>query len=201
MYIDKIDELINNIIDSFYIDIWKKNKIKTDKFKEQGKEINQLILDYVNKLKNLEVTSKEHINFLKETIVRYLCYYIYLQISIKINNEDEFIRGIIEISKQENKNIKNFYNSNNNSSLFKLSIFLLDILNIVNLNDTDKIFKLVKSNPNKYNPIIEFLNDIGNEIVQKLFNKKNDNKQNIFWNYLGAFSISILKYHFNIINV
>jgi len=176
MYIDKIDELINNIIDSFYIDIWKNNKIKIEKFKEQGKDINQLILDYVNKLKNLEMISKEHINFLKETIIRYLCYYIYLHISIKINNEDEFIRSIIEISKQENKNIKNFYNSINNSSLFKLGTFLLDTINIINLNDTDKIFKLVKSNPNKYNPIIEFLNDIGNEIVQKLFSKKNVNQ-------------------------
>ena len=54
MYIDKIDELIDNIIDTFYNDVWKNNKIKykDGKFSESGKEINQLIT-FINSLIDL----------------------------------------------------------------------------------------------------------------------------------------------------
>lgn len=182
MYVDKVDELIDKILNMFYSDVWKGNKIKIKetKFNDQGDIINNLILEYVDKIKESEllIVGKSNIDFLKDTLRRYLCYYVYLSIYPLVNNEESFIKELVEISKnvQQNKlQIKNFYNSSNNSVLFKLSSLLEGILIIIGLEDTDKIYKLVKSNPNKYDPIIIFLNDVGNEFVQKSFTKKNPN--------------------------
>jgi hypothetical protein len=180
MYIDRIDEYIDKIIDSFYNEVWNNNKlkIKEGKFYIYAKDINRLILEYVNNLKekDIDVIKSEYKNFLKETIIRYLCFYVYLSIYYLINDEDIFIKEIILISKNDNKNIKNFYNSVNNSILIKLGQFLRNILVLVNINDSDKVYKIVKDDPIKYESVIIFLNDIGNEYIQKLFSNKNPNR-------------------------
>jgi hypothetical protein len=182
MYVDKVDELIDRILDLFYNNVWKNNKIKIKdtKFNDQGDIINNLILEFINNIKENEINiiGKNNIDFLKDTLKRYLCYYVYLSIYTIINNEGNFIKELIEITKnlQQNKLlIKNFYNSTNNATIFKLCSLLEGIIIIISINDIDKVYNLVKSNPNKYEPIINFLNDIGNDIVQKLFIKKNPN--------------------------
>jgi hypothetical protein len=182
MYVDKVDELIDKILNMFYTDVWKSNKIKIKdgKFNDQGSIINNLILEYVNMIKEneLNIVGKTNIEFLKDTLKRYLCFYIYLSIYPLVKDEEGFIKELVEISKnvQQNKlQIKNFYNSSNNSYLFKLCSLLDGILIILDIEDTDKIYKLVKSNPTKYDPIIMFLNEVGNEFVQKSFGKKNPN--------------------------
>jgi hypothetical protein len=182
MYVDKVDELIDKILNMFYSDVWQSNKIKIrdTKFSDQGDLINKLVLDFINKIKENEmnIVGKNNVEFLKDTLKRYLCYYVYLSIYPIVNNEESFIKEIVEITKniQQNKiQIKNFYNSANNSSLFKLCSLLDGIIVITGIDDIDKVYKLVKSNPNKYDPIIDFLNDVGNDLVQKLFIKKNPN--------------------------
>jgi len=182
MYVDKVDELIDNILNMFY-DVWKNNKIKIkeNKFRDQGDKINEMILEFIDsiKLKDLEVVGKNNVNFLKETLIRYLCYYVYISIYSNINDEEIFVKELIEITKnaQQNKTkIKNFYNSTNNSLLIKLTMLLSGILVIVDVTDAEKMYKIVKSNPIKYDPVIEFLNDVGNDLVQKLFIKTNPNQ-------------------------
>jgi hypothetical protein len=77
---------VHSIIDTFYNDVWKNNKIKykDGKFSESSKEIDQLILEYINNLKSKvsDVIKAEHNEFLKGTIIRYLCFYVYLNIYI-----------------------------------------------------------------------------------------------------------------------
>jgi len=183
MYVDKIDELIDKILNMFYSDVWQKNTIKlkdNKKFKDQGDSINKMVLDFIKNIKQseLEIIGKSHIDFLKETLIRYLYYYIFMAIYVIVNDEEIYIKELIEISKniaQSKLTIKNFYNSQNNSYLIKLNNLLSGILVMIEIDDPDKIVRIVKSNPNKYDPVVTFLNDVGNEYIQKLFNKKNPN--------------------------
>lgn len=181
MYIDKIDELIDSILNDFYYKEIKNNslldKIKKDKiFNKYSEKINEMIYKYMEKndkkLDDMEMT-KNNKQFIINIIYRYLAYYVYMWISNYNDNLDEYINNLMEITKSYENNkskylIKNFYNSDNNASLIKLYTMIKKIQILVNLKDAEKMANLINKDKSYYD-IAVFLNDVGNEFVMEYF--------------------------------
>ena len=117
MYINKVDELLDKLIDKFY-DYLIKNKI----FEQINKDTNfvrfqNLILDTIKKFVSLEVKD----TFISNIIKKYCAYYIYLGIGYYYKGgRDLFITNIIETSKNQKDSIisiENFFNSYTNSKI------------------------------------------------------------------------------------
>jgi len=183
MYIDKIDELIDSILDKFYYKEIKSvsqffEKIKKDRvFDKYYEKINSIIYSYIKGVDMTEIkkiiSQPENISFINEVNRRYLAYYCYMYIGYYVNDKEVYINNLLEISKQTSSNksefmIKNFYNSDNNATLIKLYDLIRNIVQLVNIDDPNKINDLISKN-DKYLPAAIFLNDIGNEHVMTHF--------------------------------
>lgn len=183
MYINKVDKLIDIIIDDFYNYIIKKNKIfskiiNESNFVKYQLEINKILSNYVNninteQIKNI-VTGDN--NFLKiiSIIKRYLAYYLFLTIGFnQSSKKDTFVNNIIEFTKNQgtfNYKIDNFFNSENNSILIKFHQIVKNSVTILEL-DSSKL-QIVKKK-DEYKDAINFLNDLGEDFVIKNFKLDN----------------------------
>lgn len=183
MYINKIDDLIDKIIDDFYSNIFANNahkKLYDDtNFVKNQKELNIILVNY-NKTINTDeikdiVQSGDNIDAVLEIIHRYLAYYFFLFIGIFYRNTlDNFINNIVEYSKNQinyDYKIQNFFNSENNSiviDLHKMIKYIYVLLDDKDVNDSNEM----KSAKN-------FLNYLGPEFVDASFKVNNDINQNL----------------------
>uniref|UniRef100_A0A6C0ABW3 Uncharacterized protein n=1 Tax=viral metagenome TaxID=1070528 RepID=A0A6C0ABW3_9ZZZZ len=185
MYINKVDELLDNIIDDFFSKTTKDKsftKIKTESnFVKYQLEINQLLADYI---KNLDTTKIKQIvnnddNVLKviNIVKRYLAYYIFLTIGYNMpSKNDTFVNNIIVFTKNQgtfNYKIDNFFNSENNSLLIKFHQIVKNTILLLEL-DSHKL-AMVAKRPD-FRSTIEFLNQMGDQVVKnfKLENLKGE---------------------------
>src|SRR5271154_4112765 len=105
MYIDKIDELIDSVIDDFYNYVIINNKdflkISTEpNFVKYQKLINNILTDYFKNIDKKEIseiiTNQDNIVTIIEIIKRYICYYLFLTIGFFYETKREtFINNII----------------------------------------------------------------------------------------------------------
>lgn len=191
MYITKIDNYLDKMIDKLYIFLRQKKV-----FEEITKDINfvtyqDYILNttksYVDSIdyKELKKIIKQdsNCNMLVNVIKRYSIYYIYLGLSYYYKSgRDLFITNIIETSKNQKDGIytiENFFNSENNA---KLISFFNDIKNIQTLYESgktwEKILLIIKNNPIKYQSTLDLFNELGDEFVTEHF-LVDDNFHNI----------------------
>ena len=202
MYINSIDVLIDNIINDFSnLIIFKKNSkynelfnkiLSKNNFLKYQKEINELLELYISKIKKIDisniVSNTKSINVLMNIIKKYLLYYIFLTINFHSNNKDEFINQLLQFnSNQKNFSLKviDFFNSDSNSKIIKLSNLIKNSLYIIDL-DKNEALKLYKKN--KYEDEFSFLNSIGKEIIDSQFKLENlkNNKSKQCHNIVNA---------------
>lgn len=190
MYISEIDNILNEIIDKFMYtwiieskldDILKfNNLIKEKKFIKHQKQINKLI-DYSNSLiqdndLNKIVSMNSNVFAIRNVILKYLCYYLFILIGIYYADTIElFNNNLIEFSRNQiNYSIKidNFFNTDSNYNIIKIINLIKELNEYANQkNNID--FKMSIE-------LSKFINSYGKENIEnlvKLINTK-DNSPN-----------------------
>jgi len=177
MYIDKIDELVDKIIDDFYNRIFLDKKamkmFEEINFIKYQLDINNLLNGYfetidkedIIKILQDEINTQKMIDFIK----KYIMYYTFATFAFYYKGkQDTFINNIIEFSKNQPKfnfKIENFFNSESNATTISMYILIKHVLEFMNAS-TVKINQMSK-NPN-YNDAKDFLDKLGPELVESL---------------------------------
>lgn len=186
MYINKIDDLIDKVIDDFYLNIIS-DKILPKIFKEINfvkfqKEINAIIANFVQTINLSEirelVKSSDAVHTISETLKRYVAFYLFLTIGFNYTSKDDtFINNIVEFTKNQQGfgfKIDNFFNSESNSLLIKYNVMIHNILILLDA-DQAKI-DILKVKPD-FKDTIMFLNQLGSDYISKNFMLSDTNKK------------------------
>ena len=184
MYINKIDELVDKIIDDFYNNIVLKKDVKKFfdevNFVKYQLEINKLLINYFNNIDKKEINDilqdEENTNKLIEIIKKYIGYYMFMTFAFFYTAKQEtYINNIVEFSKNQpgfNFKINNFFNSESNSIIVKFYIIIKNILTLLS-SDNTKQSQLSKKI--EYVDTITFLNELGQDFIEENFKLKNLN--------------------------
>lgn len=187
MYINKIDDFIDKVLDDFnnYIitnDTF--NVIINDlQFTKHQKEINNLLQKYIKtinleEIKNL-VKNKDMLDIIVNIIKRYITIYFFLCVGLH-NSKSEtklFITNLIEFTKNQHTyefKVSDFFNSESNALIIKYYIINNFILEIVNKHINKKQKHIAnKDTDYKYNPDFkkaqEIIEELGNDYIEQSF--------------------------------
>lgn len=185
MYINKVDDLIDRIIDDFYTVIIMKNK-KFDKLKEElnfiksQKDLNEIIVNYIKTIPPSEITDivkrGDSYSYIFDTIQRYIVIYVFLTIGIFYKGKpDMFINNLIEFTRNQQEyplKIDNFFNSESNSLIIKLFYMCKNII-ILAAKDTINI-EYIKKKPYA-TETMEFISNLSDEFIDAAFRLKSLN--------------------------
>ena len=147
MYINKIDSLLDKIIDDFYNRVIISNTDSGKEFKKIIQEpnfikfqpqINKLLINYTESINEKDITSiinnQDAIVSVTDMLKRYINYYFFLMIGLFYKTKSEtFINNIIEFSKNQPSfkyKSTNFFNSESNSNIIKYSGMIKNIMTI-----------------------------------------------------------------------
>ena len=182
MYITKIDELIDKIIDNFYNVVVIKNKdfIKITKeinFVKYQELLNKILIGYEKYIDIKEIQkiirNSDNVNIIINILKKYIGYYVFLYIGFLYKEKrDTYINNVIDFSKNQynfDYRVTNFFNSESNGNIIRLFILIKNITALVNA-DKVKLNILVKKH--EYQDAIDILNEIGGvggEYVNKNF--------------------------------
>lgn len=188
MYINKIDDLINDVLDDFYSNVILKNKLFTKIIQESNfvkyqKDINAIMIEYINSINTEQirelVKNSDSIHTITETIKRYIAIYLFLMIGFNYKGKDDtFINNIVEFSKNQpeyNYKIDKFFNSESNSQIIKYFILIRQILVLMDADAQQR--KDIFASRYDYKETVAFLNDLGSEYVEAQFKIKDKNEQ------------------------
>ena len=139
MYISEIDDILDKTLDKFMY-LWvldNKNKeiidyvklIREPNFVKFQKEINVLLEYGISLISDKDISkfvSKiSNINLIKNLILKYVGYYLFIFIGINYNSKIEsFNNNIIEFSRTQTNyklRIENFFNTESNSNIIKIT--------------------------------------------------------------------------------
>lgn len=177
MYINKIDELIDNIIDDFYATLMENSMFKKiigdNNFVKNQSEINKILVGYENQIdiKEIEdiINTDESIKMVINIIKKYLAYYLFLIIGISYTGKNEtFINNVLEFSKLQSGypyKVPNFFNSDSNSAIIKYVNILKNLVTLVEL-DQNKLDQYAKNDIFKAS--LEFYKEQSSEIIESL---------------------------------
>ena len=179
MYINKIDDLIDKVIDDFYAYLITNDKGLQKIFQEVNfikfqKEINLLMIAYTNTINLTEVRelvkSSDAVNSIAETLKRYVAFYMFLLIGFHYTSKDDtYINNVVEFSKNQSEygyKINNFFNSESNALIIKYNMMIKNILILLEA-DQSKI-DILKTKPD-FREAILFLNQVDYEFIEKNF--------------------------------
>lgn len=182
MYINKIDQLLDKILDDYYMYIVKNEKFqkiaRDDNFVKYQSNINSILQTYITSINKKEirdiVNNEDNVDRILELLKRYLGYYTFMTIGFFYNaKSDTYNNNIVEFSKNQgsfNLNISSFFNSESNSNIIVFFNIIKQIQTILELESSQ--LKIVISQP-KYKDTFEFLNKIGKDSVESMFRLKN----------------------------
>ena len=182
MYINKIDELLDMLIDDFYNKNILNEKfmsmLNDQNFVKFQLEINKILMEYVKKIDRNSideiVNNAENVKTIIEIIKKYLAYYIFFTICAFYKHRKEiFINNVIEFSKNQpsyNFKIDNFFTSDSNSEIIKYFDLIKNILILVNANE-HSYAQLITNE--KYGSAKEFLDEFGDVFVKENFKLEN----------------------------
>jgi len=181
MSINSIDTLLDNALDDFF----KENKLSSFFKMSNFVEKQKILLDGINNylktidLKDIKKNIKDEHNlkFIVNTIYKYIFYYSFILIGYHYTERiDVFKNNIIEISKLYDKqlyNVDDFFTSETNSNIFKLTEIVRTIHDI---NEVQK-----KKTEVKNEEMLKFIQEIGEETYDTFMNKlkqeKNEKKK------------------------
>jgi hypothetical protein len=182
MYINKVDDLIDRVIDDFYAVVIMKDK-KIEKLKQElnfiksQKDINEIIVNYIKTIPTAEITDivkkGDSYTIIFDTLQRYITIYVFLTIGIFYKGKsDVFINNMIEFSRNQAEyplKIENFFNSESNSLIIKLYYMCKNIL-IMLEKDSLKI-ESIKKEPYA-EETMEFINNLSIEFIDAAFRLK-----------------------------
>ena len=186
MYINQIDELIDKLIDEFYLTSIADNK-NLDKilgepdYVKFQKEINEMMINFSKRINITEirtlVKSIDAAYQIEQTIKRYIAYYIFLLIGFHYTDREElFINNIVEFTKNQynyNFKIEKFFNSESNALLLKYKTIMQYILIKLGTDQT-KVDRI--RNRKEYKETIAFLNSLPSmEYITSKFMIQNTN--------------------------
>ena len=189
MSINKIDILLDNVIDDFYLSIINKKKI-ISKITNDGENLakhQQYILDIIHKylesinrieIKNL-VTLEDNVDTIIKCIGKYISYYLFLQIKSGYKgSEKTFVNNLLEMCKNKsnyNIQIDGFFDSVSTRNIIELMILIDQINELLDSNEK-KIENLSKNDT--YHKAFKLLNNIGKDSIEKYF-KSTDKLRNM----------------------
>ena len=195
MYISEIDDILDQTLDKFmYLWIIENNLkelidynklIKESNFIKYQKEINK-ILEFgfeliSDKDINKFVNKKSNIDLIKNLILKYTGYYLFLLIGINYKGKIEvFNNNIIEFSRIQNNykiKIDNFFNTESNSIIIKNTNLIKELIDyITKIINGKKIDNLLDNYSDSLKEFIKLYgNDNLNNLV-KLFKKESNKK-------------------------
>jgi hypothetical protein len=174
MYINKIDDLINNLIDDFNISVISDQKIekiiKEENFIKHTELIKKLLDNYITKINLTDiielVKNEDNMEILLEMFTKYIKYYFLLIIGF-------YTKGDLEIYKSHIIKI-NLFDSENNSIIIKLNDIIQKILILINA-EAGEIEKYRKDIT--YDETIEFMNTLGRDFILENFKVENRKDQ------------------------
>lgn len=167
MYFNKIDDLIDNIIDDFFQKIivndkqYNKHKNEVNYIKKQN-DINDTILSYIQTIPTDSITDivkiGDNYNTIFNIIKKYIVLYLFVTIGIQFTGPpDVYINDVIKFTRDQHLfplKINNFFNTNSNSLIIKLYYIGSNFLNIL-AKGTDSIKK-----ENYYEETLDFINGL-----------------------------------------
>ena len=177
MYVNQIDEIIDNILNNFNIFLIDKNifnKIKQDiNFVIYQLDILNCIDTFIKSLPRNEILqvikNENNYNIIINIIKRYCAYDIFLGLAYYYNgSRDLYITNIIEISRYQKDaiiQIPDFFNSENNSKLVIYYNDIKNLLSLLQLKTIDKIKIILFNNIVKYDSTIKLFNDLGEDYI------------------------------------
>jgi hypothetical protein len=181
MYVNQIDELIDNTLNKFYLILKKENFIKKIledvNFVKYQNLILKFIQTFVNTISKKEifaiVKNESYVDLIINIIKRYCAFYIYIGISYHYTGSHSlFITNLIESSKYMKDStiqISDFFNSENNSKIIKFYYDIKNFIFLFEFKTIDKIKILLMNNPLKYDSTIKIFNDLGEDYVANNF--------------------------------
>jgi len=226
MYLSEIDDILDKTLDKFMY-LWVlDNKIKEiidysklikePNFVKYQKEIN-LLIEYSTGLINEKdinnfVSKTSNVNLIKNLVLKYICYYLFLFIGINYNGKiATFNNNIIEFSRtQSNYKLKidNFFNTESNSNIIKTTTLINEFIEYIEKTITNSK-KDKQQNEKKSYELSEFLKLYGEDNVNKIIElyKKEINKNKVVIQhniikimiYLNLYKTAEKKEIFNII--
>ena len=181
MYINKIDDLIDKVIDDFNSTvILSDNRIekflKENNFVKYQSDMNDILKKYINTLNLGEiktlVTNNDILNKIIGVLKKYITIYLFLFIGFYFKGTDTiYANNIIEFSKNQPEfgfKIDEFFNSESNSVVVELYSKIKKIQTL--LNTESKHRKESLSARTDYKNVILFLDNLGPEFVNMAFN-------------------------------
>lgn len=186
-YINKIDILIDESLNNFYIKYIANNKDsffskipKERNFTQFQLKINKYIDEFMSTIKEKDiekiVNSPENIVRIIIIIKRYIAYYVYLMIGYFYQHDkDNFTKNIIEImmnQSQYNFKIENFFNSENNATLFKFFNLIKDIQFILDIKDIKKSVLITPQGQEKYKNALLLLQSFDKDFIENNLKSK-----------------------------
>ena len=176
MYISQIDDIIDHILDSLYVQILsdkiftmmiEQNKIN---FIEYRDSINKFISDFTDNIDVIPIqeiiADKKNILKIIDIIKRYIAYYYFLFLAYYYSGTiSEFRNNLIQYSKfQETStfNIRNFFDTENNYQVIKYFKIIKDVSKLLLMTELQK-----KSiNRSEFKDAIDFLNDFDKNYIE-----------------------------------
>jgi hypothetical protein len=203
MYINKIDDLIDKVIDDFYINVILTEKSLIKLFKEVNfvkfqKEINEIINNFTKSIDLTEikelVKSNDAVHTISETLKRYIAFYLFLTIGFNYTaKNDTYINNVVEFTKNQPEfgfKIDNFFNSESNALLIKYHIMISNIVTLLTSNKEKMEILKIKLD---FKEAIIFLNQLGGDFIKKNFIESSENtKQNQGHNLIKTIIVLLL---------
>lgn len=183
MYINKIDDFIDKVIDDYY-NVFISDKrtekiIKELNFVKYQSDFNDIFKKYISSI-NMNIikdtiSNNDILNKITEVIKKYITIYTFLFIGFTYKGTDTiYSNNIIEFSKNQPEygfKIEEFFNSESNASIVELYSFIKKILNLLDAESKQR--KEILSNRPDYKEVTKFLNelnsDFGKDFIDSFF--------------------------------
>lgn len=204
MYISKIDDHVDKVIDDFYLEVILKNgEIKkmtdTKNFVEYQKQINDIIIKYtqtmgkkdLDELRPFLKNNEENIAIFIDMLKKYLFVYLFLHIGFNYesmmkekketgNINNMYANNIVEFTKNQpsfQHKVRNFFNTNSNSSIIRYFEMIQKIRKILSIKDESILEITLKKIEMK--DAVEFMTMLGGDFINSAFRDEKLQSHNI----------------------
>ena len=180
MYINKIDDLIDKVIDDFNSTVILSDTripkfLKEINFVKYQSDMNDIFKKYINGINLGEiktiVSNNDIINKITGVIKKYIVIYLFLFIGFYFKGSNTiYANNIIEFSKNQAEygfKIEEFFNSESNAQVVELFSQIKKIQSIIDADSKQR--KETLSNRPDYKEAMNFLNYLGPEFVSAAF--------------------------------
>jgi hypothetical protein len=191
MYPNKIDELIDNLIDDVYATIIAKDVITkatgADNFVKYQEQLDNIFVEYIETLPISEIETithnKDRINDIIEVLKHYTVLYVMLTFGANYTGKmDKFISNIVEYTKNQKQyrfRVENFFTSDSTSRVVQFTHMIKNINKLLSHSPVLSNLHLIKNN--SFNEeTSEFLIGLTDDYIDAVFIKqKKDSLHNI----------------------